>query len=358
MPQNTYEFYTTLPPFWDGMKKELALAKKTIDLEQYNFGVDKISTEFLDLLRQKNKEGVKIRMHLDTVGSGQMYLSNIPETLRKEGIEIKFFNPISAWRIHNFTSWVFRNHQKVLVIDKLVGFTGGSGIGDHMINWRDTNAKVSGPIVDELLSSFEEMWKIGGEVTLSSRIKLFRKGFKRNLFITNAPYFRKRFLYYTFIDKLRLAKKSILLTTPYFIPDRRLTRVLKLAVKRGVEVKVIVPAVEDVPFVHPASYSMYTSLLKRGVRIFRYQGLFHHGKTGIVDDEWATMGSFNLDNLSFLYNFEVNIVSIEKEFVKNVLDQFTEDMSHCREVLLEEWEKRPFIQKFKEFWIGLIRGFL
>ncbi len=358
MSPNTYEFYTLLPPFWDGMKKALEEAKYTIDLEQYNFGVDKISTEFLEILKQKNKEGVKIRMLLDTVGSGQMYLSGIPEALRKEGIEIKFFNPISAWRIHNFTSWIFRNHQKVLVIDKIIGFTGGSGIGDHMINWRDTNAKVIGPLVDELLSSFEEMWKIGGEVSLSSRIKLFRKGLKRNLFITNAPYFRKRFLYYTLIDKLRLAKKSILLTTPYFIPDRRLTRVLKLAVRRGVEVKVIVPAVEDVPLVHPASYSMYMTLLKHGVRIFRYQNQFHHGKTAIVDEDWATMGSFNLDNLSFVYNFEVNIVSIEKEFVKSVSDQFIEDMKLCKEVLLKDWEKRPFIQKFKEFWASFVRGFL
>lgn len=333
-------------------------ARHSIDIEQYIFCPDTIGKEFLQVLKERAESGVKVRMLLDTVGSWALYKSAYPADLKKVGVEIRFFNPISPWRIHNFTSWVFRDHKKALIVDGETGFTGGSGIGDHMKSWRDTNVKVVGPAVREIADAFQEIWDGSVAQTLPQRIKRFKSNLPKRFFLTNSPFFKKRFLYYALIENLRYAKKSIKLANPYFIPDRRLMRVLRLAATRGVEVQILVPKTCDIPVILTASQSTFETLLEDGVKIFQYEKEFHHAKTAVVDEDWATVGSFNLDNMSFLYNFEANLVSTEKEFVGPLTEQFEADLLHAEEVTLEAWRKRPWNKKIREFFVFLIKGFL
>lgn len=354
-----FQFYTTASDTWASMLLALRDAKTSIDIEHFIFAADSVGNQFLEILKKKNKEGVKVRLLLDTVGSYSFFDSYLPYELQNQGIEVRFFNPISPWRIHNFTSWFLRDHNKVIIIDKKIGFTGGVGIRSDMTDWRDTNAKVEGNVVGEMLYSFNEIWEQADDNTsFFGRIKKVRTYVRQMNFVTNAPYFKKRFLYYAFVQALRNSKKSVWLTTPYFIPNGKLLRELGLAAKRGVDVKVIVPRVFDVLLVETASNSVFSELLKNGVKIYRYQPGFIHAKTAVIDDRWATFGSFNLDNLSLIYNFEGNIVSTDKKCINELSEHFKEDLNNSMEILEEDWARRSFIYKWREFFVSMIRKFL
>lgn len=354
----SFELYSSTRGTWDAMLKACSEAKKSIDIEQYIFQNDEIGSKFLEIFRAKVHNGVKVRMLIDMVGSYDFYASELPEELKKLGIEIRFFNKISPWRLHNFTSWFFRNHKKTLIIDGDTAFTGGTGIGFHMAEWRDTTARVHGESAREIGEAFNELWWFTEDRRLVRRINNLRKYKQKRSFITNSPYIKKRFLYYTFIETLRLAKKSIYLTTPYFIPDRRLVKVLTSAARRGVDVQIIVPKILDVPIVASASHSYYEHLLKKGVRIFKYQPKILHAKTAIVDGTWTSFGSFNLDSLSFLYNFEANIVTIDSKLVSEIENHFHNDISESKEILEEEWKNRGLKARVQEFFARSFSAFL
>ena len=150
------------------------------------------------------------------------------------------------------------------------------------------------------------------------------------------------------IDVIRNAKYSIYLTTPYFIPDLRLLRVLRLAAKRGVDVRLLVPEFADHFMITSARESYFSLLLKSGIRVYRYRGRMMHAKTAVVDGEWGTIGSFNLDNLSFLFNYEANVVSTDKQFVEAVQSHFFSDIQLAEELKYETWMKRPILQRIRE----------
>jgi len=353
-----WHFYIRTDDTWRALKEAFLNAKKNIDIEQYIWEFDQIGQEFLELLIKKQEEGVKVRILCDMAGSYGFYSSPLPQTLRDIGIEIRFFNIIKPWRVHNFLSWFFRDHRKLVVIDNSIGFVGGVGIREDMKKWRDTHIKVWGEITKEMSVAFEEMWNAAGEKKFIKRFrktKHFVKGFQ---FITNSPYVGKRYLYQEMISAIRNAKEYIHLTTPYFVPDRKLRRVLRLAARRGVEVKILLPKISDVPIVDIAGASSYEKLLYAGVKIFHYEGELLHAKTGVIDGNWATVGSFNLDSLSFIYDYEANIVSTNTYFANELESYFKNDILISKEITLSEWLKRPFIQKLKEFFTIPIRRFL
>ena len=358
MPPFTWKFYTSPQESWDSMLLECKKAEKTIDIEQYIFTDDEVGRLFIDILKEKSKQGVKVRLIIDMVGSSTFYYSEIPKELEEAKIEVKFFNVISFWRIHTFTSWFFRDHRKVLLVDEKVGFTGGLGLRKDMKDWHDVTAKVEGEVVKEMKDSFNEMWAKVEDKNIISRIKKYRAQIKRRTFISNEPYLKKRFLYYSLIDALRSAKKSIYIINPYFIPERRFSRILRLAKRRGVVVKILVPNKLDVPVLESASNYTLDKFLKSGVSIFKYNAEFIHSKIVIIDDDWATFGSFNLDNLSFFYNHEANIVTTDKKCVDELKVIFFNALNVSYEIKLEEWKKRSLDKKIMEFLTVPIKGFL
>lgn len=350
-----FQFFLYGAETWEGMLDALKSAKDSIDIEHYIFEGDSIGAQFLKVLKEKANKGVKVRLLLDAVGSFPLYSSSTPQELRRAGIEVRFWNPISPWRVHNFTSWFFRDHTKIIVVDGKIGFTGGLGVSAKMAKWRDTNVRVVGEPVPEMARSFENMWQISGGPAWRARIKLSSAQSQKN-YVINAPYFKKRFLYHAFVRALEGAQKSICISNSYFVPDGKIIRELVRAQRRGVDVKIIVPQTFDVLIVGTATECTFELLLKKGIKIFRYESEFLHAKVAVVDRAWATLGSFNLDFQSFLYNFEGNIISTERNCVDALREQFQTDLNQSREVTLAHWRERPFTRKLAEFFIGPIRG--
>ncbi|MFA6094945.1 MAG: phospholipase D-like domain-containing protein [Candidatus Paceibacterota bacterium] len=344
----SWSFQTSVPKAWEAMLASIEQARESIDLEQYIFEHDSIGEKFAETLIRKAHEGIKIRVLCDTAGSFYMYSSSLPTRMKDAGIEIRFFNHIGLWRIHTIASWFFRDHRKLLIIDGTQSFTGGVGIRDDMAEWRDTSLAITGPIAHEMLGSFEQMWKKAGK-KIFFRFKKQKSEYTTWNFITNAPRFQQRRLYHLYIAVIRNARKRIYITTPYFIPDIRMTRVLRLAARRGVDVRIIVPYSSDVAWVDRVSRSYFHTLLQSGIKIYRYLPSFIHTKTAVIDDDWATIGSFNLDSLSFLYNYEGNAVSSDKECVSQLVEHFNNDLTQCEELKKETWNKRSFGQKLMEF---------
>lgn len=340
------------------MLAAITQARVSIDLEQYILSNDDVGREFIDTLRERARAGVRVRVLCDTVGSWFLYNSPLPKMMRADGIEIRFFNIVSPWRIGSFLSWFFRDHRKILIVDKTIGFTGGIGIQDNMHSWRDTNIKVSGKVVEEMSVAFQEMWEQAINNDLISRIKRAAFNMRGVHFITNAPYWNKHFLYKNFIEAIRNAQSHIYLTTPYFVPSAKFRRALELARRRKVDVRILVPKHSNEPFVTRASHSYYDELLRYGVKIYHYDEPFLHAKTAVIDDTWATVGSFNLDSLSFLYNYEGNVVSGEKPFVERVKKDFLEDIQHSEEVRPDAWAQRGVLAQIQEKMVVPLRRFL
>lgn len=177
-------------------------------------------------------------------------------------------------------------------------------------------------------------------------------------YITHAPLLGERHVYYRLIDAIRQAQKCVYLTTPYFLPDHRLQRVLVLAVKRGVDVRVLLPGAGDHKIVDLGSATYFEYLLSKGVKIFRYNPTMIHSKTVLVDTDWAMVGTMNLYNVSLRYNFESAIMTTNPLCVDELRGHFMHDLKSATEVRLEEWRRRSLIQRLKEMLVWPIRKFL
>jgi cardiolipin synthase len=352
-----WKLYLNSHEAWEAMYSDCEKAKETIDCEMYIFADDQIGQRFTTLFKKKSAEGVKVRLLFDMVGSYFLYTSGVPEELHRHGIEVRFFNPISPWRITNFTSNFFRTHKKLLVVDNKIAHTGGVNIRDDMMLWRDSNVRLHGELAEEASFIFARMWRIVEQ----RKFLPFRKSsvyVKNFSFLTNAPRLRQRFIYNELIEVIRNAKKYIYLTTPYFVPDIRLLRVVRLAAKRGVDVTILLPFASDFKSVDLAAQSYFTLLLKAGVKIFRYRDPMLHAKTAVIDREWSTLGSFNLDSLSLLFNYELNVVSNSQDFAFELENAFLKDLQHAEQVLAVEWYKRSLLRKFLEAITWPIHKFL
>ncbi|MSR71399.1 MAG: hypothetical protein EXS50_01860 [Candidatus Taylorbacteria bacterium] len=345
--ETSWNFYVTPKEAWDAMLTTCKEAQSSIDLEQFIFCTDEIGNQFIDICRAKAKEGVRVRILCDAAGSFGFYNSTIPQSLRDDGVRIAFFNTLVPGGKHNHTPWLFRDHQKLLVIDNVIAFTGSLALWESTKNWRETHVRIEGDVVPTMTHSFNQMWEraFKNKTRDKNLPPSTTSGFN---YITNAPLPGKRYLYHSLIDAIRSARKYIYFTTPYFVPDQRCARVLKLAARRGVDVRILIPHTSDHPIVDYGSQSHFTKMLENGIRIFRYKNSMIHAKTGTIDSEWSTLGSLNLDHLSFLYNFEGNIVSTNKKFAEDIKQQFVNDLEKSQELTLTEWKKRSLLQKFLE----------
>lgn len=348
MNNTEWKFFLKAEDAWNSMYADCESATRSIMLEQYIFTNDAIiGSKFGQLLIKKAQEGLKVSVLLDGAGSYLFSYSHLVTEMRKAGIEVIFFKPISIWRAYNYTSWFFRDHRKLLVVDSEIGHTGGVGINGRMKNWRDTHVRIKGPAVGEMEQAFLNLKakQLSRKPQRYPKTKDFSKTFH---YVTNSPHFQRRYLYKQLISNIRSAQNYIYITSPYFIPDLAIFRALRLASKRGVDVRIITPLVSDHMIVDLATYSYFGLALKAGARIFTYADAVLHAKTVVIDDEWSSVGSSNLDNLSLLFNYEGNIVSTDKNFAAEVKAQFIEDADHSLEIRRHLWRHRPLWQKIAE----------
>ncbi len=343
-------FFWDTESTWKKMYEACASATESIDFESYIFSSDVVGQKFLDLFIKKSREGVRVRLLVDFVGSFGLLNDSRVVLLRNASGTVIFFNPISPWRIHTLFSWVLRDHRKVAVIDDRVAFIGGVNIDERMRFWRDTHARWTGPIVNDFANAFEKMWA----VARTPRFLQFKKRFPKpkktgNVsFFTNSPRFKQRFIYSELRTAFRMAKKSILIQTPYFVPSLRLLRLLTRARRRGVAVTLMIPTVFDVALAGYATEFFITHLLRCGVVVYRYIPRFLHAKVVVVDGEWASMGSANIDNLSLSLNYESNVVIRDQQIAYLLQKQFWIDSKHCHQVDERIWKDRSWIQRCKE----------
>jgi cardiolipin synthase len=266
-----------------------------------------------------------------------------------------------------------------MIVDKKIGFTGGVCLGEEMRNWRESSVRIEGPIVSQMLESFDVMWHKRYHKWKYYLPKNFAENFKEDLreaftglrkpkrnpenskdfqYLTNAPLPGKHYLYRELIRAVKQAKHYIYLTTPYLLPDSRLFRNLKEAANRGVVIRILVPLNTNSILVNIGMGTFFKEMMEHGIEIFRYSASMIHAKTAVVDGSWSTIGSLNLDNLSLRYNFEGNIVSIDKQFAFELEKQFLEDLKMASRLSIEDWNRRSRFRKFLEVLIWPLRAFL
>lgn len=355
----SWQLYGRTEDAWTVMLEDCEQAVTSIDLEQYIFLDDAIGRKFIDLFARKAKEGVRVRVLVDSAGSFSVFTSKFAKELRAKGIEFLFFNPFPTARLGHFFSWFLRDHRKMLIVDDRIAHTGGVCVDQKMTSWRDTLFRVEGPLVKLMADAFERMWK----GSLWRQFFHFRAKRPQTLpdgfgFYTNSPHFGQRYFYWALIDAIRGARKYIYLTSPYFIPDRRIFRALRLAAQRGVDVRILTVQKSDHNFIDFASSYYISPALHRGIRWFRYTASMMHAKSAVIDDRWATVGSSNVDNWSFVYNYEANVVSTNRKFIEEVKSMFLADLPNSREMDAESWSRRPWYRKLMERLVRPIHRFM
>jgi len=330
-------------------------AKKTINVEFYIYWDGEIGRQFAQALAERARAGVKVNVVLDAVGSGPMSRELI-EFMRRNGISVEWYHPLRWYTLSRVNH---RTHRKLLIIDGEIGFCGGVGIADVWLgdadsreHWRDTVVRVEGPVVTQMQFAFMDNWiKSRGELLtgLDYFPQMEPRGTCMTQVLKSSPSEGSSAAKLMFIVSIVSAKQSIYISNAYFLPDRDTIRAFEGAVRRGVDVRVIVPGeFTDVPVARHAGRLYYGHLLRRGIRIFEYQPTMMHAKTMVVDGIWTTVGSSNFDDRSFRLNDEVNVNIFDESIAAQMQQMFFEDLARSEEITRRRWLSRPWVDRLKE----------
>ena len=341
--------------FFPSMIAAIRGARKTINLEFYIYWDGEVGRMFAEALAERARAGVHVKIILDAVGSMTMSGSLI-EFMRRNGIDAEWYHPLRWYTVSRYNH---RTHRKLLIIDGHIGFSGGAGIADDWLgdadskeHWRDTMVRVEGPVVTQMQSAFMDNWiKSRGELLtgLDYFPTIEPAGSHITQVIKSSPSEGSSTVKLLYIISVVSATKSIFISNAYFLPDRDTLRALEGAVRRGVDVRVIVPGeFTDVPFVRQASRWHYDVLLRRGIRMFEYQPTMMHAKTMVVDGLWTTIGSSNFDDRSFRLNDEVNVNVYDAGIAAQMEAMFYDDLEQSQEITLRKWFRRSWVDKLKE----------
>jgi cardiolipin synthase len=345
-------------------------AEHSVSLAQYFYGDGPIADEIAHALAERCARGVKGHVLLDAFGA-----SGIPTALvshmRAAGCEVEWFRPLSVVRF--LTPWTLlrynnRSHRRIVVIDGAVGFTGGFGIstawmgnGRRADAWRDTNVEIEGPVVASLQAAFVQDWRrttgrvLGGPAYFPAA-RYPSAGSVTAQIVASSPIDGASESYLLFLLAIASAERSIRITNPYFVLDEPMAAELVRAVRRGVEVTVLVPGRlehalgrPDQNLVHHAGRAGFGELLQAGVRIFEYRAALLHAKTMVVDGRWATIGSTNVDARSFALNAELNLTVADAGVAARLEEIFHDDLRHSRPLSYDEWRARGLKERAFEW---------
>lgn len=290
------------------MLRAISGAKKSIYLEMYIFADNTKHYNFFETLKQKAMAGVKVKIIIDSFGSLEMPSQTVEE-IRASGIELLFFS-----------YWLQRTHKKILVVDEKIAFLGGVNIHKVFRKWNDLQMRIEGPIAKSVLKSFAHTYRHCGGADPELLRHVNEKGLlnKTKLWVLENWHFkRKRFITQRYRESIINAKKSIVITTPYFAPAKWLIGELHQAVLRGVDVQVILPKETDSWMLDRVNYFYLYQMHKLGIK-FYLQKEMNHAKTMIIDDTEGVIGSQNIDPLSFDYNVEIGLFFREKNMVRDI----------------------------------------
>ena len=335
---NEVHMYSDGKEFFEELLNSINKAKKSINIEFYIFKNDDIGTKILDVLEEKAKSGIEVRLLYDSVGS-RLLNRNALKKLRAVGGKTGEFFP--SWLKFINPNMNFRNHRKIVVIDNKVGFVGGFNVGDEYLGkdkkfgyWRDTHIKFKGSAVKDLNLRFLADWRYATkeEVDLSPVLDIDdEKSTDANIgmqIVSSGPNLSDRYeIKLAYLKMIQKAKKYIYIQSPYLIIDKSISDSLKLASTSGIDVRIMLPGKGDHPFVYWVNLVNAGDLLDFGVKIYHYdKNAFLHAKTVVIDDEICSIGTANMDTRSFELNFEVNAFIYSEIIAKEQKGEFDKDI--------------------------------
>ena len=323
-------------------------AKHHIHLEYYIYDNDIIGNTIADILMEKARSGVKVRLLYDDLGSSNLK-KPFREKLMQAGVEVAPVNKITFKLFANRIN--YRDHRKIIIVDGLHVFTGGINVSDKYINpnpkiyWRDTHLYMRGNCAYYFQFLFLSNWMVATEKMVSIDRSYFNQeveveGDKLVQVAVSGPDIKPGIMLST-ASSIYAATKRVFITTPYFIPTTSILNAIKQQAIAGVDVRLLVPKNGDSLMVNSAAYSYYEELLESNVKVYFYEKGFVHAKTMLIDDDFACIGTANMDIRSQELNFEVNTHVYNSEINAKLADAFFEDLKSSIEIRLEDWEKRP-----------------
>jgi cardiolipin synthase len=355
------------PPIVEGNKVEVLLngdqifpamldaikhAEKTITFETYIYWSESIGREFAEALSERARSGVKVHVLLDFIGSIKMEAKQI-DAMRAAGVQIQRYHKPVWWKLARLNN---RTHRKLLIVDGKVGFTGGVGIADQWRgnaqdedHWRDTHFRVEGPVVGQMQAVFTDNWTKATGVVLDGDEyfpPLPKAGQLAAQMFSSSPTGGSESMHLMYLMAITAARKTIDLSSSYFVPDELAVKALVAAAKRGVRVRIITPGKHiDSDLVRQASRERWGSMLAAGVRIAEYQPTMYHVKALVVDSQLVSVGSTNFDNRSFSINDEANLNVMDPDFAHAQAAIFDADWRRAKPISLERWQDRPLLEK-------------
>jgi cardiolipin synthase len=362
---NKVTVFTNGSTFYPAMLSAISEATRSINMELYIFQPGRIADQFVNELSAKARQGVTVTIVIDAIGSLSLWGRPV-RRLRKAGCRIESYQRLRWYSLARLNN---RTHRELLIVDGRVAFVGGAGIADWWAYptfkrmrwhkpWRDTMARIEGPVVAALQGVAAENWlECCGEILTGPAYfpSLRTVGDTTAFVIKSSPSDRATASRVTFQTLMEASDHSIHISTPYFLPDRSLRRALVDTARRGVRIMVIVPGRKtDQRWVRLASRRMWGHLLEAGIRIFEYRQTMTHMKVLIADELWSVLGTTNIDNRSFEHNDEVNVAMRDRELAARLLRDYERDLADSEEMTLARWRRRPIWERIVSPFIWIL----
>lgn len=357
--ENNVELYYNGKDLFDSIKKSLQNAKEYIHIEFYIFRSDILGTEIIDILCEKARAGINIKLLVDSMGNS-IRRKQIKK-LKEAGVKLSIFFP----NIFHFLNLRlnYRNHRKIIVIDGKTSYLGGFNVGDEYLgnssigHWRDTHMKIQGPAINDLEERFLLDWtySVGEELTDEHKKYMFKDEEIENIadftplqIVSSGPDYAQNHIKNTYMKIINNAKESIYIQSPYFVPDDSLLDSLKLSALSGVDVNIMLPGNPDHFFMPWVSNQYIDALLEYGINVYLYNKGFIHAKTLVADSNISSIGTANMDIRSFSLNFETNAILFSEKIAENLKKQFKIDIAECTKLEKTAFKERPLSTRFFE----------
>jgi len=351
--------------YFERLLQDIDKSQNYITIEMYIFSDDSFGRKVADHLIDASRRGVKIQILVDGIGSFNFF-DNLHREFIKNNIAVKMYNPLPFFHpyygklsfIRKIQVMILRmlkinqrNHRKIITIDHTIMYTGSFNITSEHTKyhfetaWKDMGVKVSGENVKYTILNFKKIWKLRDYFRYRKNVKNLKNiNWRYSPVRLNQTIFMKRFFYKNFLNKINQSEQRIWLMTPYFIPKRRLIRMLGRAAERGVDVKILISLKTDVAIFRTLQFFYYGYLLKKGIKVYQYTDTVLHAKNYIIDN-WMTIGSTNLNHRSFLHDLEVDIILQDENNMKKIEDNFVSSIQSGTEITLETLKGRALVDK-------------
>lgn len=342
---DAYTLYDDPLTYYNAMLNDIRAAKRYIYLETYRFNNDSIGLKFRDALTRKSKEGLEVKLLMDSWGT------SLPKTffseIIKNGGEVRYFQKLKiVWDF--FSRNHRRNHKKLIVIDDEITYIGSANLTDYSLNWRESILRIKSDIAPVFKKAFLQHLELFNKYAYEARIQVRQINHGDFEIIRDIPSLTKQKIRRRYIELIRAAEKEVIIETPYFLPSRYIRKALSDAVKRGVKVKVIMPKNSDVGLVDILRNRFLGQLHRNGVELLFYTPYNLHAKMMLVDREIFSIGSPNFDYRSFRFQHEIIILGREKVVIDQVISHINETVVDSEPFDYEAWLNRSMIQKLFE----------